>query len=166
MHPSQGISQVQVFEAADRLLASGQELTYKAIRDDLKTGSFTTLGPHLTPWKQQKAEHHFAQARQLHQSAQAEWQKDQGEFLALVQKLEEEQAQHLQQEAHQAAELKQITAQLGQQQEQVIQFQEQLKASEIRWLEAVTRADRLEQGWRQALAPASAAETGGGMKPS
>lgn len=46
-----GITQEEVFQAADRLTAAGEEVTIKAIREELGTGSLTTITRHLRAWK-------------------------------------------------------------------------------------------------------------------
>ena len=45
-------TQEQVFDAADQLAASGQEVTATTLREVLGRGSFSTLGRHLDTWQQ------------------------------------------------------------------------------------------------------------------
>lgn len=45
-------SQEQVFEAADKLAANGQEVTPNALRDVLGRGSYSTLLKHIDAWQQ------------------------------------------------------------------------------------------------------------------
>ncbi len=45
-------TQEQVFEAADDLAASGQEVSPNALRDLLGRGSFSTLSKHIEAWQQ------------------------------------------------------------------------------------------------------------------
>lgn len=45
-------TQEQVFEAADKLAANGQEVTPTALREVLGRGSFSTLGKHIEAWRQ------------------------------------------------------------------------------------------------------------------
>ncbi len=45
-------TQEQVFEAADKLAANGQEVTATTLREVLGRGSFSTLGKHIDAWQQ------------------------------------------------------------------------------------------------------------------
>lgn len=45
-------TQEQVFEAADKLAANGQEVTPTTLREVLGRGSFSTLGKHIEAWQQ------------------------------------------------------------------------------------------------------------------
>jgi len=49
----EGITQAQVFNAADAISAAGQNPTVASIRAKLGTGSFTTITAHLRAWKEQ-----------------------------------------------------------------------------------------------------------------
>ena len=49
----EGITQAQVFNAADAISAAGQNPTVASIRAKLGTGSFTTITAHLRTWKEQ-----------------------------------------------------------------------------------------------------------------
>lgn len=48
-----GITQAQVFNAADAISAAGQNPTVASTRAKLGTGSFTTITAHLRAWKEQ-----------------------------------------------------------------------------------------------------------------
>ncbi|MBK5929972.1 hypothetical protein CCR82_05380 [Halochromatium salexigens] len=47
-----GITEAQVFEAAETLTASGQTVSPSAIRTLLGTGSYTTISTHLATWRE------------------------------------------------------------------------------------------------------------------
>lgn len=49
----EGITQAQVFNAADAISSAGQNPTVASIRAKLGTGSFTTITAHLRAWKEQ-----------------------------------------------------------------------------------------------------------------
>lgn len=48
-----GITQAQVFNAADAISSTGQNPTVASVRAKLGTGSFTTITAHLRAWKEQ-----------------------------------------------------------------------------------------------------------------
>ncbi|MBX9771460.1 MAG: DNA-binding protein, partial [Candidatus Obscuribacterales bacterium] len=45
------ITETQVFEAADALVAQGREVTPTALLNSLGSGSFTTIYKHLSAWQ-------------------------------------------------------------------------------------------------------------------
>lgn len=49
----EGITQAQVFNAADAISSAGQAPTVAGVRAKLGTGSFTTITTHLRAWKEQ-----------------------------------------------------------------------------------------------------------------
>lgn len=49
----EGITQAQVFNAADAISSTGQNPTVASVRAKLGTGSFTTITAHLRAWKEQ-----------------------------------------------------------------------------------------------------------------
>lgn len=49
------ISEDQVFEAADALVAQGKEVTPTALLGSLGSGSFTTIYKHLSAWEASRA---------------------------------------------------------------------------------------------------------------
>ena len=51
-----GLTQAQIWEAADALLAAGVTPTVQALRERLGKGSFTTISTHLAEWRQVHAE--------------------------------------------------------------------------------------------------------------
>lgn len=51
--PRTGVTQEQVFEAAQRLAAKGEVVTVQTVRETLGFGSFTTITPHLREWRSQ-----------------------------------------------------------------------------------------------------------------
>lgn len=48
----QGLSQEQIFTAAQTLLDRGQNVTVSAIRDTLGSGSYSTISTHLAKWRE------------------------------------------------------------------------------------------------------------------
>ncbi len=48
-----GISQQEVFEAADSLFQEGQSISVNAVRDRLGAGSYSTIGAHLANWREE-----------------------------------------------------------------------------------------------------------------
>lgn len=55
---AQGITEQDVFNAADALQADGQRPTQTSVREFLGGGSFATIGPALKRWKAAQAEQH------------------------------------------------------------------------------------------------------------
>ena len=53
-----GITEQDVFRAADALLADGTRPTQTAVREFLDGGSFATIGPALKKWRMQQQEQH------------------------------------------------------------------------------------------------------------
>lgn len=49
-----GIEKIDVFVAADAILATGKEPTIQAVREKLGTGSLTTISKHLKDWQAAK----------------------------------------------------------------------------------------------------------------
>ena len=49
------ITEAQVFEAADALVAQGREVTPTVLLSTLGSGSFTTIYKHLSAWEESKA---------------------------------------------------------------------------------------------------------------
>ncbi len=48
---NKGLTEEEVFDVIGSLVAEKQEITVKAIRDQLGTGSFSTISKHLQQWK-------------------------------------------------------------------------------------------------------------------
>ena len=171
MSSSHGITQEQVFEAADRILASGQAPTYKSVREELKTGSFTTLSNYLGQWKKLKseqalipqpptefqssalriwntayreAERLFENGRREFETELGKWKEEKAELVSVIQKLEQEREIQLARDSQMQIQIAQIGHQLRQTEDQLTQSQTQLEGLETRRLEAVGRADRLE----------------------
>ncbi|MBF0209114.1 MAG: DNA-binding protein [Oligoflexia bacterium] len=46
-----GVNEEQVFETADKLLAAGTPPTLQAVRNEIGSGSYSTISRHLTRWK-------------------------------------------------------------------------------------------------------------------
>jgi len=171
MSSSNGITQEQVFEAADRILASGQTPTYKSVREELKTGSFTTLSNHLSQWKKLKseqalipqpspefhssalriwntayreAEKLFENGRREFETELGQWKEEKSELLSVILKLEQEREVQLARDTQIQIQIAQMSHQLRQTEDQLTQSRTQLEGLEARRLEAAGRADRLE----------------------
>ena len=166
-----GITQKQVFEVADRIFSSGQAPTYKSVREELKTGSFTTLANHLTEWKRLKSEESptpqppsefqasalrmwnaayreaetlFLNEKQVFGMEQQKWKEEKIELLSIIQKLEQEKEIQLLQDHKIQAQVVELNQELQHLRDRFTQLSAQLEGSEVRRVETLQRADRLE----------------------
>jgi chromosome segregation ATPase len=190
MSLSNGITQEQVFEVANRILASGQAPTYKSVREELKTGSFTTLSNHLSQWKKLKSEQAlipqpsiefhssvlkiwnsaYREAERVFENRKREfeteldkWKEEKAELLSVIQKLEQEREVQLARDSQIQVQIAQMGHQLRQTEDQLTQSRTQLEGIETRRLEAVERADRIEAQLTR-LASGTKQQEGGSMK--
>ena len=154
MNGSNRITQEQIFEAADRIVASGRNQTYKLIREDLKSGSFPTLSIHLAEWKRQKseqttvpqapsdfqfglqkiwsaayreAEKSFSVGKVEFENRQNKWNNQEAELLSVIQKLEQDQEVQV--------------AHFNQKQEELNQINQKLRISENELIRVNTLLD-------------------------
>ncbi|MFA7681217.1 MAG: DNA-binding protein [Pigmentiphaga sp.] len=125
-----GVQSADVWEAADRVLMSGQRPTIERVRQDLGRGSPNTVGPHLDAWYQQLGQRlHAATAPESSEAAMP----------AALQDLVKELWQTARQQAGQQVEQKnrQVEAGLAEQgrlleqaQQETMQQQQQLQQRE------------------------------------
>jgi chromosome segregation ATPase len=69
-----GITQGQVFEVAETLVAEGLAPTVPLVRERLGSGSFTTLGEHLRAWKEKHAAAAVAEIHDMPEKVRAAFQ--------------------------------------------------------------------------------------------
>jgi hypothetical protein len=171
MSSQSGITEGQVFEIADQLLGVGQIPTLKGIRDELKTGSFTTIGHHLNKWKKMKleqsqtpqppsefqtsamriweaayreAEKLFTTEREIFEVKLAQWDVERNDLHSVIAQQELE-GQALEERAQDnQARLNQISEELRSAQDCLTKAITQYEENERRRIETLERADRLE----------------------
>lgn len=171
MTSTAGITETQVFEIADRLIVAGQRPTLKSIRDELKTGSFTTIGIHLQKWKKLKleqipspqppsefqtivtrmweiayreADKLLTTERRFFESQQTQWSEEKQDFLAVIRELEAKNETELSNGQGLQLKLEVLTEQLTATTGKLTQVSTQYGETEARRLETLERADRLE----------------------
>ena len=171
MNSLNGITEEQVYEIADQLMATGQTPTLKSIRNDLKTGSYTTIANHLVKWKKMRleqsptpqppsefqaatlriwntayreAEKLFSNERDFFDSNHATWQVEKMDLLSIIKKQEEEATAHQIQEGETQKRLDQANEELRITHDALTKVTAQWEAAELRRVETLQRADRLE----------------------
>ncbi len=125
-----GVQAADVWEAADRVLMSGQRPTIERVRLDLGRGSPNTVGPHLDAWYQQLGQ-------RLHATTAPETGEDsvpaglQSLLKELWQTAQQQAAQRLEQKSRQIqAELAEQGRELEQKRQETAQQQQQLQQRE------------------------------------
>ncbi|MBF0367579.1 MAG: DNA-binding protein [Oligoflexia bacterium] len=167
-----GISEIQVFEAADRLKSNGLSITVEAIRNQIGSGSYTTIMKHLDRWKEMvatpskipkapeaiskhiekiweisflEADSIFAHDRDSFNAEKEQFINEKSSLIAEVEKVETELGKaffKIKVLEERTAQFEQIERKLN---DDLSLIRAQLEATEARRIESSERADRLEQ---------------------
>ena len=164
----QGISEPQVFKAADKLQRAGTDPTIAAVREALGTGSYATISQHLKAWRNtrakqsptpdqpdsfkaavgeiwatvwREAEESFRQDKKALALEKESWEKEREQMIGEIKRLEAK-AEGLVVEKSTWEKRAGVVHKVR---EELIQTKAELKATEVRRREAAERGDRLEK---------------------